>query len=73
MIQRTTHGPLNPRLESVDAMRHDLSLREKVVVAPMIGLIVLFGFYPKPLTDVITPAVEATIADLDAATTEAQP
>jgi NADH-quinone oxidoreductase subunit M len=73
MIQRTTHGPLNPKLESVAAMRRDLTLREKVVVAPMIGLIVLFGFYPKPLTDVITPAVEATIADLDAATTEAQP
>ena len=31
-------------------MRKDLSLREKVVVAPLIALIVLLGFYPKPVT-----------------------
>jgi NADH-quinone oxidoreductase subunit M len=73
MIQRTTHGPLNPTLQSVEAMKRDLSLRERVVVAPMIVLIVLFGFYPKPLTDVINPAVEATLADLGTVTAEAQP
>lgn len=75
MIQRTTQGTLNPSLASVEAMKRDLSVREKVVVAPMIALIVLFGFYPKPLTDVINPAVEATLSDLevtDTATTEAQ-
>ena len=38
-------------------MRRDLSLREKVVVAPLIALIVLLGFYPKPVLDVINPAV----------------
>jgi NADH-quinone oxidoreductase subunit M len=77
MIQRTTHGPVNPALSTVEPMRRDLNLRERVVVAPLIVLIVLFGFYPKPLTDVINPAVEATLADLDVATTgadtEAQP
>jgi NADH-quinone oxidoreductase subunit M len=75
MIQRTTHGPLNPSLSSVEPMRRDLTLRERVVVAPLVVLIVLFGFYPKPLTDVINPAVEATLADLDVATSEpeAQP
>ena len=73
MIQRTTHGPLNPTLQSVDGMKRDLSLRERVVVAPMILLIVLLGFYPKPLTDVINPAVEATLADLETVTAEAQP
>jgi NADH-quinone oxidoreductase subunit M len=71
MIQRTTHGPLNPALSSVEPMRRDLNLRERVVVAPLIVLIVLFGFYPKPLTDVINPAVEATLADLDVAPAEA--
>jgi NADH-quinone oxidoreductase subunit M len=75
MIQRTTHGPLNPTLGAVEPMRRDLTLRERVVVAPMIALIVLFGFYPKPLTDVIQPAVEATLADVDQTATapEAQP
>jgi NADH-quinone oxidoreductase subunit M len=66
MVQRTTQGALNPALERVDAMRRDMSWRERVVVAPLVVLIVLFGFYPKPLTDVINPAVEATLADIGA-------
>jgi NADH-quinone oxidoreductase subunit M len=64
MVQRTTHGALNPALESVDGMRRDITLREKVVVAPLIALLLLLGFYPKPVTDVINPAVEATLADV---------
>ena len=31
-------------------MRKDLTLREKVVVAPLIALLLLLGFYPKPVT-----------------------
>lgn len=80
MIQRTTQGPLNPRLTDVGAMKRDMSLREKVVVAPMVALIIFFGFYPAPLIEVINPAVEATLADVGAtdpaptvATTESQP
>jgi NADH-quinone oxidoreductase subunit M len=64
MIQRTTQGQLNPVLESVEGMRRDLSLREKVVVGPLIVLILLLGFYPKPVTDVINPAVQATLSDV---------
>ncbi|WP_213451496.1 NADH-quinone oxidoreductase subunit M [Rhizomonospora bruguierae] len=66
MIQRTTQGTVNPALASNEGMRHDMSLREKVVVAPLIALIVLLGFYPKPVTDVINPAVKATMADVGA-------
>ncbi|MFC4148914.1 NADH-quinone oxidoreductase subunit M [Micromonospora mangrovi] len=64
MIQRTTQGTLNPALTEVQGMRRDLSLREKIVVAPLIALIVLLGFYPKPVTDVINPAVKATMQDV---------
>ncbi|MEH0938011.1 NADH-quinone oxidoreductase subunit M [Micromonospora psammae] len=64
MVQRTTQGTLNPELTEVEGMRRDLSLREKVVVAPLIALIVLLGFYPKPVTDVINPAVQATMNDV---------
>ncbi|MEV4479750.1 NADH-quinone oxidoreductase subunit M [Micromonospora coxensis] len=64
MIQRTTQGTLNPELTEIEPMRRDLSLREKVVVAPLIALIVLLGFYPKPVTDVINPAVQATMQDV---------
>ncbi|MET8305309.1 MULTISPECIES: NADH-quinone oxidoreductase subunit M [unclassified Micromonospora] len=64
MVQRTTQGTLNPALTEVEGMRRDLNLREKVVVAPLIALIVLLGFYPKPVTDVINPAVQATMDDI---------
>ncbi|TDB82153.1 NADH-quinone oxidoreductase subunit M [Micromonospora sp. KC721] len=64
MVQRTTQGTLNPELTGIEAMRRDLSLREKFVVAPLIALILLLGFYPKPVTDVINPAVQATMQDV---------
>ncbi len=64
MVQRATQGTLNPALTEVDGMRRDLTLREKIVVAPLIALIVLLGFYPKPVTDVINPAVKATMQDV---------
>jgi NADH-quinone oxidoreductase subunit M len=64
MVQRTTQGTLNPALEEVPAMRKDITLREKVVVAPLILLLLLLGFYPKPVTDVINPAVQATMQDV---------
>ncbi|MCO8277422.1 NADH-quinone oxidoreductase subunit M [Actinoplanes sp. TRM 88003] len=64
MVQRTTQGTLNPALAEVPAMKKDITLREKVVVAPLILLIILLGFYPKPVTDVINPAVEATMSDV---------
>jgi NADH-quinone oxidoreductase subunit M len=41
----------------------DLKGREVLAVAPLIALMLFFGFYPRPLTDVITPAVDATLQD----------
>ena len=64
MVQRTTQGTLNPALTEVPAMHKDISLREKIVVAPLVLLLLLLGFYPKPVTDVINPAVEATMQDV---------
>ncbi len=64
MVQRTTQGTVNPALEKVDAMRRDISLREAVVVTPLIALILLLGFYPKPVTDVVNPAVKATFSQI---------
>jgi len=64
MVQRTTQGTPNPVLAEIKGMRRDLSLREAVVVAPLIALIIGFGFYPKPLLDVINPAVSATLQDV---------
>jgi NADH-quinone oxidoreductase subunit M len=64
MVQRTTQGTLNPALLEEPRMQRDMSLREKVVVAPLILLLVLLGFYPKPVTDVINPAIQATMQDV---------
>jgi NADH-quinone oxidoreductase subunit M len=65
LVQRSLHGRTNPELSTVRAMRKDLSLRESIVVAPLIALLVVFGFYPKPLLDVINPAVVATMHDIN--------
>jgi len=56
-VQRTLHGPINPGNENLI----DLSRREKIAIAPVIALIVLLGFYPKPALDLINPAAKATI------------
>ncbi len=66
MVQRTVQGTLNPALTEASAMSKDISVREKVVVAPLILLLLLLGFYPKPVTDVINPAVTATMQDVGA-------
>lgn len=39
----------------------DLTGRERLVVAPLIALFLLLGFYPKPVLDVINPAVTQTL------------
>jgi NADH-quinone oxidoreductase subunit M len=73
MIQRTTQGTPNPALAEVPAMRKDITLREKVVVAPLVLLLLLLGFYPKPVTDVINPAIKATLTPVVGTTTEPGP
>ena len=66
MVQRTTQGAPNEEMGRVEGMRRDLTLRESVVVAPLVALLVVLGFYPKPLLDVISPAIAATMADVGA-------
>ena len=60
MYQKTMQGPLSAAHEKMK----DLSLREVLAVAPLIALMVFLGFYPKPLTDVITPSVQRTLHDV---------
>jgi NADH-quinone oxidoreductase subunit M len=57
MYQRMMTGP---RPQSASGTR-DLSLREAWVVAPLIALIVALGVYPKPVLDVLDPAVQRTM------------
>jgi NADH-quinone oxidoreductase subunit M len=61
MYQRTMTGPVRP---GVEGMR-DLVTREAWVVAPVLAVILALGFYPKPLLDVINPAVERTLTAVE--------
>jgi NADH-quinone oxidoreductase subunit M len=65
MVQRTTQGKLNPALATVERMKRDISTREMLVVGPLIALLLMLGFYPKPVLDVVTPAVQATFSHLE--------
>ncbi|MFF9869749.1 NADH-quinone oxidoreductase subunit M [Streptomyces sp. NPDC013953] len=60
LYQRTMTGPVK---EEVRAMP-DLKARELVVVAPLIALLLLLGVYPKPVTEIVDPAVRHTMSDV---------
>ena len=57
MYKRMATGPVP---ESAAGTR-DLGSREKWVVAPLIALFLVLGFYPKPALDMINPAVSTTL------------
>ncbi|WP_030526716.1 NADH-quinone oxidoreductase subunit M [Phycicoccus jejuensis] len=59
MYQRVMTGP-KPSFAEGSAPR-DLSSRERWVVAPIIASFVVLGFYPKPVLDIINPAVDKTL------------
>ena len=59
-VQRTLHGPTTPGNENLK----DLNLREKVAIAPVIAIIVLLGFYPSPLLNIINPAAAKVVSQM---------
>jgi len=68
MYQRTMHGPIKPSARGFK----DLNKRELAYLSPLLALIIVLGVYPKPLLDIITPAVNATMADVGADQSSAQ-
>ena len=56
-IQKALHGPTTAGNESLT----DLSLKEKIAIAPVIAIIVVMGFYPKPVLDLINPTAEHVV------------
>jgi NADH-quinone oxidoreductase subunit M len=57
-VQRALHGPTTPGNENLP----DLTLREKVAIAPVIAIIVALGFYPSPVLNIINPAATTVIS-----------
>ncbi|WP_326688660.1 MULTISPECIES: NADH-quinone oxidoreductase subunit M [unclassified Streptomyces] len=61
LYQRTMTGPVvKPEIERMP----DLKVREMAVVAPLIALLLFLGLFPKPLTQIVNPAVEHTMSDV---------
>jgi NADH-quinone oxidoreductase subunit M len=56
-VQKTLHGPIVSGNENLK----DLNIREKVAISPVILVIVLMGFYPKPVLDLINPTAEKIV------------
>ena len=56
-VQRALHGPTTPGNEDLT----DLTLREKVAISPVIAVIVVLGFYPSPILNIINPAAQTVI------------
>jgi NADH-quinone oxidoreductase subunit M len=57
LYQRTMTGPLRESSRRIG----DLNVRETAALAPLVALLLVLGFYPKPALDVINPAVETTL------------
>ncbi len=57
MYQRTMTGPVREEIANMP----DLKARELWAVGPLIVLIVVLGVYPKPVLDIINPAVHSTL------------
>ena len=67
-----TDGGLRDMLEDDEAARGrarfgDLTGREIAVLAPLVLLIFLLGFFPQPVLNIINPAVSATMSEVGVA------
>jgi NADH-quinone oxidoreductase subunit M len=60
LYQRVMTGPVAEGNERIT----DLRARELVVVAPLLALLFVLGVYPKPVLDIINPAVENTMTTI---------
>ncbi|WP_328396563.1 NADH-quinone oxidoreductase subunit M [Nocardia sp. NBC_00416] len=60
LYQRMMTGPVAEGSEGI----RDLVPRELVVVVPLIGALIFFGVYPKPVLDFIDPAVTQTLTTI---------
>ncbi len=62
LYQRTMTGPVRPEVEKFS----DLKARELWAVGPLIALVIVFGFFPQPLLNIINPAVRHTLVQVHA-------
>ncbi|MBO9522401.1 MAG: NADH-quinone oxidoreductase subunit M [Nocardioidaceae bacterium] len=61
MYQRTMTGPTREEVAGLP----DLRPREVLALAPVLVLVVVLGFFPKPLLSIINPSVDHTLSKVD--------
>ncbi|SIR96345.1 NADH-quinone oxidoreductase subunit M [Williamsia sterculiae] len=61
LYQRVMTGPTNPQTARI----RDLGGRELLVVTPLVVLLIGLGVYPKPILDVVNPAVGHTLSTIE--------
>ena len=59
MYKRVMTGP-----KPQDVEARDLGWREKFVVAPLIASFLVLGVYPKPVLDILNPAVQRVLTEV---------
>jgi NADH-quinone oxidoreductase subunit M len=67
MYQRAMNGPVRDEVKGMP----DLRPRELLAVAPLVVLLIGGGVYPKPVLDIINPAVKVTMSQVH--TTDPKP
>ena len=60
LYQRTMTGPVKAEVRGCRTS----GCVSWLVVAPLIALLIFLGVYPKPLTDIVNPAVQHTLSDV---------
>ncbi|WP_433546212.1 NADH-quinone oxidoreductase subunit M [Streptomyces sp. CA-294286] len=61
LYQRTMTGPVKAEVSGMP----DLKARELAVAVPLIVLLIGLGVHPKPLTDIVNPAITHTMQDVN--------
>lgn len=67
LLRAVRHAFFGPRKERWDSLRDAKTPFERAPFLVLLGVLLLFGFYPKLLTDVIEPSVEPIVAEVQQA------
>ncbi len=65
LYRKVIFGVLKPSLASIK----DLTFREGLIMAPLVALTILFGFYPKPVLDMSASSVQLLVNNYATAVT----
>ncbi len=62
MYQRVATGPVTEQTRT--SISHDLTGLERLAMVPVIGALLLVGFFPKPVLDMVAPVARQAVASV---------